>query len=225
MSEQSNTESAKQSNPARSAILYVVLALMVVALIYDYKVARPAVSADYDKVTEASTAANRVANDFLTNMEVRELLGKEPNETFEDGPETVEVFKYMGGLIVKPHRLYVVYRKSGDELMFSRHSKFAYDESSAVGPTEAVVIVNEDGDDEDAQYDAESGGGAAPAGPPAGGGSGGPPAAAGGGGPQDSSAYRPQPEEAPAEEAPAADDSSEESTDSEAEKPAEEAAE
>ncbi|MDM4015790.1 hypothetical protein [Roseiconus lacunae] len=160
MSEQANSgETTKTSNPARSAILYVLLGLMVVALIYDYRVARPAVSADYDKVAEASMEANRVANDFLTNTEVRELLGKEPTETFDDGPETVEVYHYTGGLIIKPHKLYTVYRKSGDELMFSRHSKFAYDESQSVGPTESVIITAEDSASEDAIYDSEEGGG------------------------------------------------------------------
>ncbi|OYP36029.1 hypothetical protein [Rhodopirellula sp. MGV] len=212
--EQQTAEPTKQGSSARSAILYGVLALMVVALIYDYKVARPAVSADYDKVTEASTKANGIANDFLTNLEVRELLGKEPVETFSDGGETVEVFSYMGGLIVKPHKLFVAYRKSGDELMFSRHAKFAYDESNSVGPTQSVVIEKPADDDEGAieGYGESLTPMGAPGGaPPASAG-----APAGGGGPVDSSAYAPKTDDA---ESPA-ESPAEESTDGDSESPA-----
>ena len=174
----------KESGAARSIVLYGVLALMLIALGYDYMVARPSVSQAYDKISKASVEANKAGNDFLSNLEVRELLGKEPAETFDDGNQKVEVFHYMGGLVVKPHKLFTVYRKSGDELMFSRHAKFAYDPSNSVGPTESKIVQKDVTATEAPGYGEDDDGGGAPGG----GGPGGGGPAAGGGAPGGSSA-------------------------------------
>ncbi|MCS7467211.1 hypothetical protein NZK35_11210 [Stieleria sp. ICT_E10.1] len=142
----------------RKTVLYVLLALMVVALGYDYLVARPAVNAAYDQVTEASMEANRKGAGFLSNTDVRELLGREPVQTFEDGRYQVEVYQWRGGLVVKPHKLYTVYMPNGDGWMFNRHAKFVYEESSVVSPDRPLVPV--DDDEPPASYDeAEMSGG------------------------------------------------------------------
>ncbi len=129
---------------SRKTVLYVLLALMVVALGYDYLVARPAVNAAYDQVTEASIEANRKGVGFLSNTDVRELLGREPVQTFEDGRYWVEVFQWRGGLVIKPHKLYTVYMPKGEGWMFNRHAKFVYEASSVVNPDRPLVPVDDD---------------------------------------------------------------------------------
>lgn len=146
------------SGGTRKMVLYGLLALMIVALGYDYLVARPAVSAAYDQITNASVQANSKGVGFLSNENVRELIGKEPAETFMDGSHSVEVFHWPGGLIVKPHKLYTVYTKSGDGWLFTRHAKFAYDKAIDVFPDRTIVEPAE-GADLQAEYDAEESGG------------------------------------------------------------------
>lgn len=148
----------------RRIVLFGVLALMIVALGYDYLVARPAVGDAYEQIAEASIKANAKGNDILTNVEVQQLLGREPAETRMDGPQRVEVFHYMGGLIVKPHKLFTVYRKTGDEWMFSRHSKFAYDESQDVGASEIRIVAGEPEANTEQQYPEEGAGDGEPGG-------------------------------------------------------------
>ncbi|PAY15495.1 hypothetical protein CKO51_31610 [Rhodopirellula sp. SM50] len=128
----------------RKTVLYVLLGLMVVALGYDYLVARPAVNAAYDQVTEASMKANRKGVGFLSNTDVRELLGREPVQTFEDGRYQVEVYQWRGGLIVKPHKLYTVYMPNKGGWMFNRHAKFAYEATGVVNPDRPLVPVDDD---------------------------------------------------------------------------------
>ncbi|WP_372898238.1 hypothetical protein [Stieleria sp.] len=183
----------------RKTVLYVLLGLMVVALGYDYLVARPAVNAAYDQVTEASMDANRKGVGFLSNTDVRELLGREPVQTFEDGRYQVEVYQWRGGLIVKPHKLYTVYMPNGGAWMFNRHAKFVYEASGVVNPDRPLVPV--DDDEPPASYDeAEMSGGGGGGGPGAGGPEGERDA------PQRPEAEGPDDEEAPAEE-PAESDS------------------
>ena len=185
----------------RKMVLYGLLALMIVALAYDYLVARPAVSEAYDQITTASIEANRKGTEFLSNEKVRELIGKQPAETFMDGSNSVEVFHWRGGLIVKPHKLYTVYAKNGDNWLFFRHAKFAYERSSDVLPDRSIVPAPE-GEDLEAEYMEEGeSGGPGPGGAGGGGGGGGAGFAPSSAPPQSEA---PQPE-APAAEAPAAE--------------------
>ena len=223
----------KPSSGKRGPILYTILALMLAAAAYDLLVARPAVNKAFDEIAAASVKANADGGDFLSNIEVREILGKQPSQTFLDGEKSVEVYNFMGGLIVKPHKLYAVYQKTtSDEWMFYRHSAFAYEPSnSAVRVIEVDENPNMEGTLDSMQeesYGADSGGGGGGGGRPGGrpGGEGGP----GGGGsdtdsssraPAADSSSRPPAEEAPAEEAPAEEAPAEEAPAEEA--PAEEA--
>ncbi|QDV42693.1 hypothetical protein Enr13x_25430 [Stieleria neptunia] len=177
----------------RKTVLYVVLGLMVVALGYDYLVARPAVNAAYDQVTEASVEANRKGVGFLSNTDVRELLGREPVQTFEDGRYQVEVYHWRGGLVVKPHKLYTVYLRNNDGLMFNRHAKFVYEASGVVDPERPLVPVDADeppASDDDSEM---SGGGGGPR--------------AGGPDSEPDAPQRPEAEGPDADEAPAVDPS------------------
>ena len=202
MSEESRdpqSDASAGGGGARRIILFTLLGVMIAALAYDYLVARPRVSSAYDQITEASTKANAKGGDMLTNTEVRELLGKEPVETFMDGGQSVEVFHYMGGLLVKPHKLYTVYRKSGDDWMFSRHSKFAYDSSQDVGSTELQIIDIDPDADPDAEYEGEANVGG---GPQAGGGR------RGGDGQDNANKNATDADQSAADKQPAADDAS-----------------
>ncbi|MCO8125373.1 hypothetical protein NHH03_26780 [Stieleria sp. TO1_6] len=135
----------------RKLVLFGLLAVMLAALIYDYAVARPAVNAASDKITEANSKANGQAIGFLTPEKVSEVLGKTPVETFDDGSLSVEVYHFPSGLVVKSHKLYAAYRKSGDERMFYQMSLFKYDplysgdaEKPYVVKTDPTVVEYED---------------------------------------------------------------------------------
>ncbi|WP_182866687.1 hypothetical protein [Stieleria mannarensis] len=151
--DESSPRSDSGGGGARKIVLYGLLGLMVAALAYDYLVARPAVNTAYDQIAEASMAANRKGAGFLSNEQVRELIGKQPVETFNDGRYTVEVFHWPGGLIVKPHKLYAVYMKNGDGLMFNRHAKFVYEAADIVTPDRPIASAPDD--EPPASYDEE----------------------------------------------------------------------
>ncbi len=156
----------------RRFVLYGLLVVMLIALAYDYMVARPAVKAAYNKITAASAEANSSGVGFLSNLKVRELIGKEPSREFMDGSQTVEVFHWSGGLIVKPHKLYAVYKPQDGEWLFYRHSMFSYEATNQLMPKRADPEVPSDAEAED--YDSQyGGGGSGPGGPGGPGGAGG----------------------------------------------------
>ncbi len=137
MSEEQDSASMQDSTSSgklRKGILYGLLAIMLVALGYDYLVARPAVDAAYDNITEESRRINKLATEVLTNTAVAELLGKQPAERFNDGNDLVEVYKFTGGLPFKPHKLFTVYKQNGDQQLFYRHAKFIYETTNEVVP-------------------------------------------------------------------------------------------
>ena len=131
---------ASKGSSIRKFALYGLLAIMIVAIVYDYRVARPAVDDAYDKIATASVAANSDATEILTNQKVQELLGKQPAETFKDGNDLVEVYHFSGGLPGRPHRLWAVFKKNGENNLFYRHAKFAYEASSTVSPVNEVMV-------------------------------------------------------------------------------------
>ena len=58
---------------ARKYILFVLLAIMIVAITYDYLYARPAVEADYLAIVDESARINAIGDDKFTNYELRKL--------------------------------------------------------------------------------------------------------------------------------------------------------
>lgn len=133
MSEASPSGASQPSGNSRQTILLLVLGLMVIALAYDYKVARPSVDAAYDQIVQKSMQVNSTSTETLTNLGVRELLQMEPSETFEEANgDMVEVYSWRSGLPIRTHNLYSVYKKNGGEWLFHRHSKFLHESSTDV---------------------------------------------------------------------------------------------
>ena len=150
MSDESPVGAASRSGNPRQTVLLFVLVLMIIALGYDYRVARPGVNDAYDKITQKSMQVNANSTETLTNLGVRELLGMEPSEILEEpNGDMVEVFKWRSGLPIRTHDLYSVYKKNGDDWLFYRHSKFERESSSDVSAYDVKggIIVEASGTD------------------------------------------------------------------------------
>jgi hypothetical protein len=133
MSDQSTTTSENTSGNTRTKILFGILGLTLAALAYDYCVARVGVDSAYDQIRQRSVEVNADKTTMFTNLDVRELLDKEPSETFNDvNGDMVEVFSWRSGLPFRTHDLFAVYKPSAGKKMFYRHAKFNYEESKAV---------------------------------------------------------------------------------------------
>ena len=132
-----------KSGILRKLALYALLLIMIAAIIYDYRVARPSVNAAYDEIAKASVTSNTDGTKVFTNETVRELMGREPDETFNDGMDLVEVYHFKGGLPLRPHRLWTVFKKNGDNHLFYRHAKFAYEASNAVSPINEIMVSDD----------------------------------------------------------------------------------
>jgi hypothetical protein len=133
MSDQSTTTSEDTSGKTRTKVLFGILGLALAALAYDYRVARVGVDSAYDQIQQRNVEVNAENTTMFTNLDVRELLDKEPSETFNDvNGDMVEVFSWRSGLPFRTHNLFAVYKSSAGKKMFYRHAKFNYEESKAV---------------------------------------------------------------------------------------------
>ena len=133
MSEASPSDQSSRGGNPRQTIMLVILGLMIIALVYDYKVARPSVEGAYDQIAKKSIEVNSSGTDVLTNLGVRELLEMEPSDTFEEvNGDLVEVYSWRSGLPVRTHNLYTVYKKNTGKWMFHRHSSFIFESSKDV---------------------------------------------------------------------------------------------
>lgn len=152
------SEQPKQnSGMLRKVILFGVLGLGLLALWYDRSVARPAVDAAYDSVTELHEETLGAADVRLSDADIQKVLGREPDSTFEHVGHHVEVYSWAAGFPFKKHNLYVVYRVSDAGNVFFRHSKFVHDKPKDVGdvtsnvvldlPEDASVVNDDMGDD------------------------------------------------------------------------------
>jgi hypothetical protein len=152
------SSSDKKSGGMRQWILLGLLAVMACAIVYDYQIARPTVVQAFDTLDTASQKINRAGTDVMTNDKVQEVLEKKPSRSFDDGPKVVEEFHFTSGLIVKPHKLFAVYRKRGDELVFERAEVFVYEPAN--GSSTETTFVEVEMDTEEPSSD--GGGQAAP---------------------------------------------------------------
>jgi hypothetical protein len=133
MSDQSTTTSEDTSGKTRTKVLFGILGLALAALAYDYRVARVGVDSAYDQIQQRNVEVNAENTTMFTNLDVRELLDKEPSETFNDvNGDMVEVFSWRSGLPFRTHNLFAVYKSSAGKKMFYRHAKYTYEESKAV---------------------------------------------------------------------------------------------
>ncbi len=163
MSEDSTKQTDKKSGGTRSKVLFAILALGLVALAYDYRVARPAVEVAYNKIAERSTAVNAKSTEVFTNLDVRELLGMEPSRTFDDtNGDVVEVFSWRSGLPIKTHDLFAIYKPNGGKNLFYRHAKYKYESSGDVSTISVLTTIDSvggEGDFDEAAYELETGSG------------------------------------------------------------------
>ena len=177
MTDATNADSSKPSSGnRRQTILLVVLGLFIIAIVYDYKVARPAVDAAYDNLLAEYNRANASSTDFLSPGEVHEILNKTPASKFADGDDEVEVFAWQSGVPLRPHKLYVAYGDSKRGPMMQRHTKYFYESKKTISREREK---GSDAQSEEFKYP-DSGSGSAEAMPGGGGPEGGPQGGPGG---------------------------------------------
>jgi hypothetical protein len=108
----------------RRWILFLFLGVMLIALWYDRKVARPNVEAAYHQVERLNEDVNsRVGHKQVTNQDVQKALGTPPSRVYQEGGYTVEVYSWRAGLPIKTHDYYAVYN-SASPPAFLKHYKF-----------------------------------------------------------------------------------------------------
>jgi len=140
----SDTSSSSTGNSGRRKnILFIVLAVMLGMLAYDYRVARRSVDRAYQKITAHNLAVNDSPNRSLTNTDIRQLIKKQPARTFYDGRDLVEVYSWRSGLPMRTHDLFAVYKESiKGEQVFYRQAKFAYETSEEVAPVAVPMVFD-----------------------------------------------------------------------------------
>lgn len=123
MSESPQDSSASERAPDQKTgggsrtVFYCLLGLIglvAAAICYDLYVAAPAVQDGFDKVADASLKA-MVAEEPLSNLKIREVIGKEPSDTYENDEGYVEVYRWIGNVMGTPHELHAVYKKQGED--------------------------------------------------------------------------------------------------------------
>lgn len=123
---ESSSQPAQQKSSSSSLqkgiriALFVILALLIIAIIYDRQVARPAVESAYQTIEELNAASG---SKVLTDADVHEALGRQPSYTRSDGPYTLEVFAYRAGLPWRTYPYTVVYSGESNRY-FMTHFKF-----------------------------------------------------------------------------------------------------
>ena len=121
------TSTKSKKSKLSSILLFVVLALLIAALAYDYGVARPAVEEAYAMIDEKSVEFDNDPDRVLTRGTIGDLLGRPADETTENGTSTVDVYRWTSGLLFKTHNLYVSYKRTGGADIFFRLEKFGFE--------------------------------------------------------------------------------------------------
>jgi hypothetical protein len=164
--QQSNVEVAapqSQDGKLRKTLLFSLLGVALFALLYDYKIARPAVEEAYHRITLTNQHINGLASYHrMTNIDVQETLGRTPTETFTSGDFTIEAYRWNAGMplelsglfsevtpsvSLKTHDYYAVYRTDGLELAFVTHFKFGFDTNELAVKRSFAVIAEDAVDD------------------------------------------------------------------------------
>jgi hypothetical protein len=105
------TKPRKQS-PLRLVLLLVLLLLVVGALWYDRKVARPACEAGYEKakalLDRELAKAGRVTASF---QDMQQALGKKPSRRVDKEHYSIETYSWMRGSLVQTYYINVIFRK------------------------------------------------------------------------------------------------------------------
>lgn len=118
-------ESRSRGMFVRVAVLSPLLGLMLLALAYDYKVARPKVTAAEAIVAKLNTEMNASPDHrTMTNKDVQNALNRPPSRTFAEGSYQVEQYSWISGLLFRSHSYYALYRPVAGKLCFQMH--FSY---------------------------------------------------------------------------------------------------
>ena len=113
-----NEQDEKSSGSAarvRQTILLAVLALAVVALVYEFGVARPKSLAAWDAINKLIKSnydqPGEVKN---TNETVQAAVGKPPARTTDEGNQRVEIYEWRRGIPILAYSFRVTYDNKED---------------------------------------------------------------------------------------------------------------
>ena len=126
--EPDNVSPAPPQDPGRNLrliTLLTVLGLLLFAVWYDYKIARPGVDEAFEIVGNINHRINRSPSmPAMRSQDVQQALGFTPNYTIKKGPYVIEVYAWTAGLPFRSHDYYAVYKGLGTNPVFMRHYKF-----------------------------------------------------------------------------------------------------
>ena len=117
MVDEQDPKSSTSASHVRQTILLALLALAVVALVYEYGVARPKSLAAWDAVSELLNSnydqPGEVTN---TNETVQAAIGKPParTRTEDEGKKRVEIYEWRRGIPILVYSFLVFYDNKED---------------------------------------------------------------------------------------------------------------
>jgi len=116
-------ESTSGARNTRMVILFAVLALMLFALWYDHKVARPSVERAWADVSALNDEINaNSGNKITTSADIQKKLNRQPAKVLKNHPPyVIEVYSWMAGLPFRTHNYYAIYTSAAGELRFVTH--------------------------------------------------------------------------------------------------------
>ena len=110
MSDSTTAAPPSSSSPVRFVILIGLLGVMLGALWYDRKVARPAVEDAYNRIAKLNGEMNsKAGHTFMTNKDVQSELKRTPIEILRQDGYLIEVYGWRAGLPTRTHNYYAVY--------------------------------------------------------------------------------------------------------------------
>lgn len=128
----------------RSLVLVVILLMLLAALWYDYKVARPSVEDAYLRISELNERVNATSGrKYVVSSDVQNELKRQPAETYDMGGYHVEEYHWRAGLPIRKHKYIAVYT-SGSPTIFLKHYKFVMEPSELTAVPLIATIPDED---------------------------------------------------------------------------------
>lgn len=129
MSEDHKGDNSSPAGGMRLTVLLGVLILAILALVYDYKVARPAIETAYAQVDKMTDQHNRsTLRRPVWNDDVQKILGRAPISVTTHPPYVVETYRFSSGLPFRNHEYYAVYlnghANSAGKLVFVKQFMF-----------------------------------------------------------------------------------------------------
>ena len=113
----------KSNRPNRlRTVLFTILALMVVAVAYDFLYARKqqqAAAARLDKLMSVSASGEIESAEPHTQDEVRKTVGRPPSEQIEDRHYLLETYRWRSGLPWRTHDIHVAYTRNEPPALYS----------------------------------------------------------------------------------------------------------